>query len=64
MRDASARRRWYLNDRLVGFDGEERLIGDDVIAFVDIPADDLRLFKAFSEIRQHELAHGTKSVEI
>jgi hypothetical protein len=35
-----------------------------VIAFADIPADDLRLFKTFPKIRQRELAHGTKSVEI
>jgi hypothetical protein len=47
MRDAPARRRWYLNDCLVGFDGEQRLISDNVIAFADIPSDDLRLFKTF-----------------
>src|SRR5439155_22036632 len=64
VRDASARRRRYFDDRLVGLDGNERLIGDDVIAFVDVPSDDLRVFKTFSKIRQHELAHGTKSVEI
>ena len=46
--DASARRRRYFNDCLVGLDGNERLIGDDVIAFVDIPSDDLRLFETFS----------------
>ena len=64
VRDASTRRRRYLDDRLVCLDGNERLIGDDVIAFVDIPGDDLCLLKTFSEIRQHELAHGTKSVDI
>jgi hypothetical protein len=35
-----------------------------VIAFVDIPGYDLRLFKTFSQIRQRELAHSTTSVEI
>src|SRR5437667_11030736 len=62
--DAPARGRRYFNDRLVGFDGNERLIGDDVIAFVDIPGDDLRLFKTFSKVRQRELVHGTRSVGV
>ena len=57
VRDASAPRRRYLNDRLVGLDRNQRLIGDDVIAFIDMPGDDLRLFETFAEIRQHELAH-------
>src|SRR6516225_7456674 len=48
VRDASARRRWYLHHRFVGFDGEERLIGDNVIALVNVPGNDLRLFKPFS----------------
>ena len=48
MGNTPARRRWYLYDRLVGFDGQERLISDDVIAFVDKPGDDLRLFKTFA----------------
>ncbi|MGY4289515.1 hypothetical protein ACVWXO_008781 [Bradyrhizobium sp. LM2.7] len=62
--DASARRRWYFDHRLVGLDGNERLIGDDVIALADIPADDLRLFKTFAKIGQRELAHGTRSIQI
>ena len=57
-RDAAAPRRRDLDHGLVGLDRHQRLIDDDVIALVDVPGDDLRLFEAFAEIRQHELAHG------
>ena len=53
-----------IDDRLVGLDGYERLIGDDVIALVHIPGDELRIFETFAKIRQHELAHRTRSSEI
>ena len=51
-------------DGLVSLDGNQRLIGDDVIAFVDMPVHDLRLFEALSQIRQYELAHGTDPLAI
>jgi hypothetical protein len=35
-----------------------------VIAFVDIPVHDLRLFEALSQIRQYELAHGISPLTI
>ena len=64
VQDASARWRRHLDDGLVGLDGYQRLIGDDVIAFVDMPVHDLRLFEALSQIRQYELAHGISPLKI
>ena len=57
MRAAPGRR--HLDHGLVGFDRQERLIGDDVVALVDQPGDDFSLFETLAEIRQRELArHG------
>ena len=50
-----------LNHGLVGLDRDKRLIGHHVIALVNVPGDDLRLFEAFTEIRQDELTHGSSA---
>ena len=57
MRDAAAPGRRNLDHGLVGLDRNQRLIRHHMIAFVDMPADDLSFFEAFAEIRQYELAH-------
>ena len=51
--------RGHLDHGLVGLDRHERLIGNHVIALIDVPSDDLGLLEAFTEIRQDELAHGS-----
>src|SRR5207248_9445803 len=56
-RDAAALRRGYLDYGLVGLDRKQRLVDHDVIAFVDVPTNDLRLFEAFAEVGELELAH-------
>ena len=58
VRDAAAPGRGHFDDRLVGFNRNERLIGDDMVALVDVPGHDLGFFKTFAEIRQCELAHA------
>jgi len=49
--------RGHFDHGLVGLHGNEGLVGDHVIALVDMPGDDLGLFEAFTEIGQVELAH-------
>jgi hypothetical protein len=56
-RDAAALRRGYLDHGLVGLDRKQRLVDHDVIAFVDVPGNYLRLFEAFAEVGEIELAH-------
>ncbi len=58
VRNAAAPGRGHFDNRLVGFNRNERLIGDHVVALVDVPRHDLGLFEAFAEIRQCELTHG------
>ena len=50
-------RRGHLYHGLVSLNRDERLIGDDVIAFRDMPSDDLHLLEALAEIGQTEDAH-------
>ena len=52
--DAPGLRRWDLDDRLVGFHRDERLVDTDFVALLDMPLDDLRLLHAFTEIGQLE----------
>jgi hypothetical protein len=56
--DTPILRRGDLDHSLVGLDGDERLVNNDVIAFSDVPGDDLSFLEAFSKIRQQELMHG------
>ena len=46
-----------LDDRLVGLDRHERLIGDDVVADADVPRDDLGFLEALTDVGQDERAH-------
>src|SRR5204863_6723118 len=55
--DLPVLRRWHLDDRLLGLDRDERLIGHYMIALADMPRDQLGLLQAFAEIRQHKRAH-------
>ena len=57
-RDASGSRRRHLDHRLFGLDRDQRLVGDDMIAFGDVPGDDLRLLQPFAEIGEREAAHA------
>ena len=57
-RDAARLRRWHFDDRLFGLDRDERLVGDDMIAFGDMPGDDLGFLQSFAEIGQREGAHA------
>ncbi len=52
--DTSRQRRWHVDDGLVGFDGDQRLLGDDAIADVDMPTHDFRVMQALTEIGQIE----------
>ena len=56
-RDPARLRRGHLDHRLLGLDRDERLIGDDMVAFRDMPGDDLGLLQPFAEIGQREGAH-------
>jgi hypothetical protein len=56
-RNAPAPRRGNFDHSLVRLDGNKRLIGDDAIALVHEPGDDLRLFESFAQIGEVELAH-------
>ena len=55
--DASRLRRRNIDDRLVGLDGDERLVGLHFIAFLDVPFDDLGFLHAFAEIGKVEDLH-------
>ena len=48
--DAAALRGRHLDNGLVGLDRNERLVDDDVIALIHMPADDLRFLEAFAKI--------------
>src|SRR5262249_18884172 len=54
--DGSAPRGRYLHNGLVGLYRQQRLVGDDVIAFVHQPSHDFSLFETLPEIGQCELA--------
>jgi hypothetical protein len=56
--DAPVLRRGDLDHGLVGLDGDERLVNNDMIPFSDVPGDDLSLLEALSKIRQQELMHS------
>jgi hypothetical protein len=56
--DASILRRGDLDHSLVGLDGDERLVNNDVIPFSDVPGDDLSFLEALSKIRQQKLFHS------
>src|SRR5436309_3389783 len=47
---AAALRGRHLDNGLVGLDRNERLVDDDVIALIHMPADDLRFLEAFANI--------------
>ena len=55
--DMSGLRRGDLHDRLVGFHRDERLIGPHLVAFLDVPFDDLGFLHAFAEIGKVEDLH-------
>ena len=57
--DLAVLRRRHLDHRLLGFDRDERLVGDDMVALADMPSDQLRLLQPLAEIRQNEDAHDT-----
>src|ERR1700738_3264999 len=61
VRNAAAPGRGYFDNRLVGFNRNERRIGDHVVALVDVPRHDLGFFETFAEIRQCELTHGVSA---
>jgi hypothetical protein len=50
--------RWHFNNCLFGFNRNQRLINDDVIAFGNVPTDDLGFLQAFTEIWEGEHAHA------
>jgi hypothetical protein len=49
--------RRHLDDGLVGFDRDKRLIDDDMIAGRDMPGDDFGFAQSFAEIGQVEGLH-------
>src|SRR5262249_61489013 len=56
-RDAARLRGGDFDHRFVSFDRHQWLVDDDIVAFVDVPGDDLRLFETLAQVRQEELAH-------
>ncbi len=56
-RDAARIGRGHFDHGLVGFDRDERLIDDDVVADGDVPVDDLDFVQAFAEIGEVENLH-------
>jgi hypothetical protein len=51
MSNLAAPRRGHFDHGLVGLHRYQRLIGNDVVALVDEPRNNLRFFETFAEIR-------------
>jgi hypothetical protein len=56
--DVARLRRGHFHNRLFGLDRDQWLIDDDVVAFGDVPTDNLGLLQPFTKIRQGERAHA------
>ena len=59
--DLARPRRGNLDHRLRGLDGDERLVGLDVVAGGDVPLDDLGLLQSFAQVGQLECFHQVHS---
>src|SRR6185503_19243909 len=46
--DLAGARAWYLDERLLGLDGEERLVDGDVVVLADVPRRHFRLLQTFA----------------
>ena len=57
LRDPARLRRGDFHHRLLGLDRHERLVDDDMIAFRDMPRDELGLLQPLAQIRQAERRH-------
>ena len=55
--DAPGLRRRNFHDGLLGLDGEQRLIGDDVLSFGHVPSNDFGRLQSLSKIRELERCH-------
>ncbi len=56
--DVAADRRGHFDHRFVGLDRNERLVGDDMITFTDMPRDDLGFVQSFTEIGHWKYVHA------
>ena len=57
-RNRAGGRRGHFDDGLVGLHREQRLVGDHVVANLDVPGDDLGLLQSFAEVGQRERFHA------
>ena len=63
LEDGPGERRRHFHDRLVRFDLGQGLVGPDVLALGDEPADDFALGDAFAHVGKTELSgHGQNSI--
>ena len=62
LRDAAVVGGGDVHDRLGGLDRDQRLVGGDLVARLDVPFDDLGFLQSFAQVGQLEDLHDASRV--